>query len=37
MTCFENDRSCSRIMYGVVSHLNKAWENKPVKEFTQKT
>lgn len=37
MTCFENDRSCSRIIYGVVSHLNKVWENKPVKEFTQKT
>lgn len=37
MTCFENDKSCSRIMYGVVSHLNKVWENKPVKEFTQKT
>lgn len=36
MTCFENDKSCSRIMYGVVSHLNKVWKNKPVKEFTQK-
>lgn len=36
MTCFENDKSCSRIMYGVVSHLNKVWENKPIKEFTQK-
>ena len=36
MTCFENDKSCSRIIYGVMSHLNKVWKNKPVKEFTQK-
>ncbi len=36
MSCFENDKSCSRIIYGVISHLNKVWKDKPVKEFTQK-
>ena len=37
MSCFENDRSCSRIIFGVISHLNKSWKDKPIKEFTQKT
>lgn len=37
ISCFENDKSCSRIIYGVMSHLNKAWKDKPVKEFTQNT
>lgn len=36
MSCFENDKSCPRIMYGVISHLNKVWKNKPVKESIQK-
>ena len=36
MSCFENDKSCSRIIFGVISHLNKVWEDKPLKEFTQK-
>lgn len=37
MSCFENDASCSRIIFGVISHLNKSWKDKPIKEFTQKT
>ena len=36
MSCFENDKSCSRIIYRVMSHLNKVWKDKPVKEFTQR-
>jgi putative transposase len=35
MTCFENDASCSRIIFGVMYHLNKSWKDKPLKEFTQ--
>jgi len=34
MTCFNNDASCERIVYAVVSHLNKGWEGRPLKEFT---
>jgi len=36
MSCFENDASCSRIIFGVISQLNKSWKDKPIKEFTQK-
>ncbi len=36
MTCFNNDASCERIVYAVVSHLNKSWEGRPLKEFTHK-
>jgi putative transposase len=35
MTCFTNDRSCERIVYGVLSYLNTKWERKPLKEITQ--
>ena len=34
MSCFQNPASVDRIIYGVISHLNKAWEDKPLKEFT---
>jgi len=34
MTCFENDASVARIIFGVMSHLNKSWKDKPIKEFT---
>jgi transposase-like protein len=37
MTCFENDASCSRIIFGVINHLNNNWKDKPLKVFTQKT
>jgi len=36
MTCFENDASVTRIIFGVMSHLNKSCKDKPIKEFTQK-
>ncbi|MCL6087538.1 MAG: IS256 family transposase [Actinobacteria bacterium] len=35
--CFENDASVNRIIFGVISGLNKNWKSKPLKEFTQKT
>jgi len=34
--CFENEASVNRIIFGVVSGLNKKWKAKPLKEFTQK-
>ena len=27
ISCFENDASCSRIIFGVMSHLNKSWKD----------
>jgi putative transposase len=35
--CFENDSSVNRIIFGVISGLNKNWEGKPLKEITQLT
>jgi putative transposase len=37
MSSFTNPDSCDRIVFGVVSHLNRSWERKPLKEFTQNT
>jgi putative transposase len=34
MTCFQNTASVDRIIYGVISHLNKNWKEKPLLEFT---
>lgn len=34
MSSFTNPASCDRIVFGVISHLNRSWE-KPLKEFTQ--
>jgi transposase-like protein len=34
MSCFQNSASVDRIIYGVISHLNKQWEENPLKEFT---
>ena len=34
--CFENEASVNRIIFGVISGLNKNWKAKPLKEFTQK-
>lgn len=31
MSCFQNTTSVDRIIYGVISHLNKAWEAKPLR------
>jgi len=35
MSCFTNSRSVDRIVYGVISHLNQSWKDKPLIEFTQ--
>jgi putative transposase len=35
MTCFTNGASCERIIYAVVSHLNRNWEGRPLHQFTQ--
>jgi putative transposase len=35
MSSFTNPASCDRIVFGVISHLNRSWERKPLKEFTQ--
>ncbi len=35
MSSFTNPASCERIVFGVISHLNRSWESKPLKEFTQ--
>lgn len=37
MSYFENDAIFSRIIFVVISHSNKSWKDKQVKEFTQKT
>jgi putative transposase len=37
MSCFTNDASCERIVYAVMAHLNRRWEEKPLHEFTHKS
>lgn len=37
MTCFQNPASVDRIIFGVLSHLNKTWKEKPLLEFTHFT
>ena len=37
MSCFQNEASVDRIIYGVLSHLNKAWKEWPLTEFTHST
>jgi putative transposase len=37
MSSFTNRASCERIVFGVISHLNRSWEGKPLPEFTQIT
>jgi putative transposase len=34
MSCFQNTASVDRIIFGVISHLNKSWEAKPILQFT---
>jgi len=39
MACFQNSASVNRIIFGVISGINKSWKSKPIKEikeFTQK-
>lgn len=35
ISSFTNPASCDRIVFGVISHLNRSWETKPLKQFTQ--
>ncbi len=35
MSCFNNTASVNRIIFGVISHLNKDWKGKPLWQFTQ--
>lgn len=35
MSCFQNRASVDRIIYGVLSYLNKKWRDKPLRQFTQ--
>jgi transposase-like protein len=37
MSCFQNKESVDRIVYGVISHLNQAWREKPIPQFTHNT
>jgi len=37
MTCFNNQASCERIIYAVVSHLNRNWKGHPLPAFTHLT
>lgn len=37
MSCFTNDRSCERVIYAVLAHLNQNWKGKPLPEFTHNT
>ncbi|MGH9814753.1 MAG: hypothetical protein ACRD5F_07245 [Candidatus Acidiferrales bacterium] len=37
MSSFTNPASCDRIMFGVISHLNRSWDAKPLKQFTHNT
>lgn len=34
MSCFQNPASVDRIIYGVITHLNQTWKEKPLCEFT---
>lgn len=35
ISCFNNTASVNRIIFGVISHLNKDWKGKPLWQFTQ--
>jgi putative transposase len=35
ISCFTNGPSVDRIIFGVISHLNKTWKDKPILKFTQ--
>jgi transposase-like protein len=36
MSCFQNEASVDRIIFGVINYLNQTWKDKPLKEFTHK-
>jgi putative transposase len=35
MSCFQNTKSCERIIFSVVTHLNTRWQDAPLRRFTQ--
>lgn len=35
MSSFTNPASCDRIIFGVITHLNRSWERKPLPQFIQ--
>ncbi len=37
MSCFTNTKSVDRIIYGVLTHLNQHWKDKPLINFTHNT
>jgi putative transposase len=37
ISCFTNALSVNRIIYGIINHLNQAWKDKPLSQFTQNT
>jgi putative transposase len=37
ISCFTNGSSVDRIVYGVISHLNQTWKDKPILKFTQQS
>lgn len=37
ISCFTYGASVDRIIFGVISHLNKSWKDKPILKFTQNT
>jgi putative transposase len=37
ISCFTNGSSVDRIIFGVISHLNKSWKDKPILKFTQQS
>ena len=34
MSCFQNQASVDRIIYGVTNYLNSSWKEKPIQQFT---
>lgn len=34
MSCFQDQASVDRIIFGVINYLNQSWKDKPLKEFT---
>ncbi len=37
ISCFTNGASVDRIIFGIISHLNKTWKDKPIPKFTQQS
>jgi putative transposase len=37
ISCFTNGASVDRIIFGIISHLNNSWKDKPILKFTQQS